>query len=431
MNGRKLRTSWPGYLSSLRLFGTIPQMTISSASASTTPILDSAVLVRVKKKNLVNTLFGVAMGIPFAVVLIAASNSARDEGNSAANLVWIFYFLSFVPAIIVHELGHLLAGWAVGFRFSSIAIGPVSLKMEYGSLKIRGRRALPAGGYAGMHVDHVRRLRLRLLLFTLAGPTANLLSAAAIAGFLAYLKPTAGSSSLLLAIFLRISVIIGLANFVPFRLGVLYPDGARIAMLLFSRAKSRRWMSLTAIANQTRMGIRPKLWKRTWLNAAGAVRDGSVDDFAGNWAAYIAANDRKDSPVAALHLERCLELVSLLGPSLRDMVALEAAVFTGWFRLNAVTAENWLRQVKKIQALPQLLQIRADTAIRCARKEFVPALARWQDGFAFIEKLPPTALKKSMVEGFEEWRLEILERQHSEPSTADLNFSVQVGANSS
>lgn len=431
MIGRKLRTSWLRGLFPRPLFDNIPPVTISPESTGTTPILDSAVRVKVKKNNLGSTLFSLLMGIPFAIVLIAASNSARDERNPAANLVFIFYFLSLVLAVIVHELGHLLAGWVVGFRFSSITIGPVSLRKEYGSLKIRLRRALPTGGYAGMHVDHVRRLRRRLLVFTVAGPAANLLSAAAIAVFLAYVNPTAGWLSLSLDIFLRISVIIGLANFMPFRLGILYPDGARIATLFLSRAKSRRWMSLTAIGNQSRLGVRPKLWKRTWLNAAGAVRDESVDDFAGNWVAYTAANDREDVPVAALHLERCLELVCLLGPSLQDLVALEAPVFTGWFQLNAAIAEKWLKRVKKIQALPQLLQIRADIAIHCARKEFVPALARWQDAFAFIEKLPPTTLKKSMAEGFEEWRREILERQRSEAPAADLNSPVQVGANSS
>jgi hypothetical protein len=48
------------------------------------------------------------------------------------------------------------------------------------------------------------------------------------------------------------------------------------------------------------------------------VHDGSVDDFAGNWLAYAAASDRKDDDAAALHLERCLELMHLLGPSIGE-----------------------------------------------------------------------------------------------------------------
>jgi hypothetical protein len=90
----------------------------------------------------------------------------------------MFYLLSFVLTVIVHEVGHLLGGWIVGFRFSFISIGPFSLKLEYGKIKLRVVRAMPAAGYAGMHVDRVRRLRRRLLFFTIAGPLTNLLSAA-------------------------------------------------------------------------------------------------------------------------------------------------------------------------------------------------------------------------------------------------------------
>jgi len=195
---------------------------------------------------------------------------------------------------------------------------------------------------------------------------------------------------------------------------VLYPDGARMAMLLTSRAKTRRWMSICAIGCQSQAGVRPRQFKRTWLEAAGAVRDGSIDDFAGNWVAYVAANDRKDTPVAAFHLERCLELVNLLGPSLRDLVALEAAVFTAWFRGNAAIAQKWMGQIKRLKAQSQLMRMRAEIALCCARQEFGPALTQWENVVSFIQKLPPTPVKNKLLEGFIEWRDEIRERQRSQ-----------------
>ena len=251
-------------------------------------------------------MFGFLLGMVFAVLLIQSSNSARDVRNPAADFTFLFWILTFVLTIAVHELGHLLAGWFVGFRFSFISIGPLSLKVEYGRLRLRLRRGMPAAGYAGMHVDQVRRLRRRLLVFTVAGPLANLLSAATTAIFLNYFSAATGSGWLYLPahIFLQISVIIGLVNLVPFRLGMLYTDGARVTMLLSSRARSRRWMCITAVGNQSQKGVRSKHWRRTWLQAASSLRDGSVDDFAGNWIAYASANDRKDAPVAALRLER-------------------------------------------------------------------------------------------------------------------------------
>jgi hypothetical protein len=389
-------------------------MTADSPTAGATPILDSAVRPRTRKKKFASILFGAFVGVCCGAVLISASTRARGVRNPAEDYILPSFFFAFALTLVVHEFGHLVAGWMVGFRFDSIAVGPFSVRKEYGRLKVQVRRTLPASGFAGMQVNRVRRLRRRLLVFIGGGPMANLLSAALVASFFAFEPWSTSPLSAAGKIFWKISVIIGVANFFPFKLGVLYPDGARIAMLLTSRDKSRRWISVSAVGAQSLAGVRPKRWKRTWLDAAGRVRDDSVDDFTGNWVAYAAANDRKDAPVAAFHLDCCLGLVNLLGPSMQDLVVLEAAIFTAWFRQNAVLAEKWKAQVKKPKAVSALMRIRAEIALHCARREFAPALTRWQEAIRFIEKLPPTPLKKRMTEGFLEWRDEIQERQNLE-----------------
>ena len=397
----------------------------NSVTASATPILDSGTRPKkVGRKKLVGTLFGFLLGIFLAMMLIASSNSARDARNPAPDYVFAFYFLAFALAVLLHELGHLLGGWSVGLRFSLLSVGPFSLRVEYGRLTIRVRREVPAGGYAGMHLDRVRRLRHRLLIFTAAGPAANLFSAAVAAVFLNYLLPAAGSNweSIPTRAFLQVSLILGLLNLAPFRSGMLFTDGARIAMLLRSRARSRRWMCIAAVGSQGQRGIRSKHWKRTWLKAAGSVHDGSVDDFSGNWIGYAAANDRKDASAAALHLERCLALMGLLRPSTQDVICLEAAVFTAWFRRDPSTAQKWVGQVKKLKAVQQLLRIRADVALLSARSEFDSALVRWQEVYAFIEKLPANPVQGRLKDSFQEWRDEILERQREEiaPQTSGV-----------
>jgi hypothetical protein len=367
-------------------------------------------------------IFGFLLGIPFAMLLIESWNSARDLRNPAADFVFMSYLLSFVLTVVVHEVGHLLAGWIVGFRFSYISVGPLSLKVEYGRLKLRLQRAMPAAGYAGMHLDRVRRLRRRLLFFTVAGPLANLLSATGAAILLDYFL-SASKSWLYFPtqVFLGISLFIGLVNLVPFRLGMLYTDGARIAMLLSSRPRARRWICIMALANQNQRGVRSKHLRRTWLEAASSLSDGSVDDFAGNWMAYASANDRKEASLAALHLERCLALVNLLGPTTQDLVALEAAVFTAWFRKDAVTAQKWREQVRKFKAIPELPRIRADVALLCARVEYDQALIAWQRGFAFIEALPVSAVQKKLKDGWLEWQTEIRERQQVVAAIASID----------
>ena len=403
-------------------------MADSTKPVLATPILDSANRPKAKKKMLGTMALGLVLAVPFAIILVAASDNARRTRNAATDYVFATYMIAFVLAISAHELGHLLAGWRVGFEFSSIAIGPISLVVEYGRLKVRFRRSLPAGGYAGMHISRIKRLRRRLLVFVAGGPMANLLIAGVAVIWLAYLPPKSNWLAALCEMFWMASAMLGIINLVPFRAGALYTDGARILWLLSSLSKSRRWICLTAIASQSHNGIRPRRWKRTWIKATAGIRDGSIDDFAANWIAYAAANDREEAPAAALHLERCLELINLVGPWLQDLAAIEAAVFTAWFRENPATAEAWFKQVKKSSALPKLLQMRAKIAFCCARNDFALSLLTWQEAFEYIQRLPPTPTKDGLIEGFLEWRDEIQQRagQRSTDSISSIQESTAV-----
>lgn len=385
----------------------------SIPGATATPILDSAVLPKpARRKRLVSTIWGVLLGLLFAAMLIY--DDQHNRRSPAADYMVLFYFAVIMGVVVVHEVGHLLAGWIVGFRFSRISIGPLCLKIEHGRLKVEGRgRLTGAAGYAGMHVNSVRRLRRRLLIFTLGGPTANLLSFAVMIALLDYSAPGAPNNwmSLPARLFAQISLIIGLVNLVPFSVGALFSDGARIAMLFRSRARTRRWMSIAAIGDQNQKGVRPRQFRRTWLNAASSLHDGSVDDVAGNLLAYAAANDGKDEPIAALRLERCLELMHLLGPSTQNVISLEAAVFSSWFRKNPVIAQKWFEHVKKLKAITPLQRIRVDVALLCGREEFELALPKWQEGLTLINKLPGAPTQKRLLEGWLEWQEQILQRQ--------------------
>ncbi len=388
--------------------------------AATTPILDSAVLGRRPRKKLRSKLLPVALGFLFGILLVQSANDPDTLGSPAATYTVLFYFLVLLLAVVVHEAGHLLAGWIVGFRFGFVSIGPFTLNRVHGRLKVRFRQILTgASGLAGMHVDGVRRLRRRLLVFIAGGPAANLLSVPATTALINYLFHATRNGWVLIPVhlFVWISLILGLVNLLPFSVGALFSDGARMAMLFRSRTRARRWLSIVALQEQTQKGLRPRDWKRTWLSAASSVQDGSIDDFRGNLLAYAAASGREDAPVAALHLEKCLELTHSVAPSTRDVLSLEAVVFTAWFRRDAETAQKWLEQVKKLKVAPQLSRLRADIAIRCTRKDFDVALVRWQEGLAFIEKLPVGAAQKGLKEGWLEWHEEIRQRQSGETAS--------------
>ena len=271
---------------------------------------------------------------------------------------------------------------------------------------------MPALGYAGMHLDGVRRLRRRMLIYIAAGPTANLLSIPMTVLLVNYAFPRLGDSWVATAAaeFAVLSLLFGTVSLVPFGGGVT-SDGARIAMLLGSRERSRRWIGMIAVGSQLINGTRPKLMKKTWLKSASALRDASMDEFWGNWVAYLSANDRKEALAAGAHLERCLELSCLLNPSVRDLVAQEAAVFTAWFRNDAILADKWIGQVKRHKLMTPLMQIRTRVALLCAHRDFEAAFNAWQEGTTFIEKLPAASIRERLGKSWQEWRMEIEERK--------------------
>ena len=47
----------------------------------------------------------------------------------------------------------------------------------------------------------------------------------------------------------------------------------------------------------------------------------------------------------------------LLEPTTQDLLALEAAVFTAWFKKDTVACHKWRDQEKQFKAMPPLLRI--------------------------------------------------------------------------
>jgi hypothetical protein len=380
-------------------------------STSVSPILDSGVLPpRRRKGKILGFCVGFLLGILFFVVVARASTT-----QSQANVAAFSYFVVLGLAVMTHEVGHLAAGWGVGFHFNSISLGPVVFGFEYGRMRVRVRQGTGTLGFAGVHIDRVIRLHRRMLVFIAGGPAANLVSAA-VASVL--VKSALSPSSWLMPVaigFLYFSLFLGVVGFLP-----LWPksrsDGSRIWMLLTSRGKTRRWISTMALLIQSRLGTSPKLLKQTWLTSATSLRDDSFDEFTANWIAFAAASSRKDVPKVTAYLERCLELAYMLPDSTRDEIAREAGIYAAWFRNDAEAAEEWFGQMKHPKQTTKIMQIRVNVVLDCARGDFTRATEGLGQGSAFIESLPDTPLRAMLKESWNEWGEELEERRNQTTS---------------
>jgi len=367
----------------------------------TTPILDSGVIPPRRRAGTAKVL---STGLIIGVVLMEALALFGEMWNEHGPAIFI---LLLILAIAIHELGHLIAGWAVGFSFSSLQVGPLFLENQYGVLRAQLSTDMMALGLAGMFADNVRKLRRRLLIYIVGGPAANL-ATVIIVIIVSRLVPSTPVSGVATAVgqLAAISLVLAMLSLVP----ITSTDGASIEMLISSPFAARRFLSTMALGSQYNRGLRPRNWKQTWLRAATYIPDKSRSDFYASWMAYLAANDRKDVDLAAQYLERCLETTPALTLRWRDLVAQEAAVFSAWFAMDGDLAEKWLTQVKKRRSLMPILRVRIEVALDCGHRDYDKALAAWDKGFSLVQKLPTTPSNKSLMESWLEWRTEILER---------------------
>ena len=313
---------------------------------------------------------------PWAIVVPSISGACivviQTFISSSARFLILLPVAAYI-SILIHELGHLTGGWCVGFRFRSIAIKPFAIQLERGKLRLRFRwpSTSSSSGYAIMDVDTVLRLRRRLMLYIAAGPAANLIT---VPIALLFTNHRLSSFAGLLAI---ISVLMSVFNLLPLPVSpASFTDGFRLATLLKDRTRTRRLLSIYAVGAQRRGGIRPKRWKQTWLKAASSLCDGSIDHFWGNWLAYICCTSRGYDESGAVHLERCLQVSSSLEDDVRDSVAQEAAIFSAWFRRDAILVEKWMKQILRPQLRPGLGKGRFGIAMRLARGDLEAALRR-------------------------------------------------------
>ena len=372
------------------------------ASETATPILDSGVLPRGRSifKRILFTLLGLIIGILLGLAVVRVASSLHGDFSLLA------YFAVFFLGIAVHECGHIAIGWLMGFHFAFFSVGPLSIRIEYGRLKISLRSTMPAAGYAGMHIDSVLKLRRRMLFYVAGGPGANLLCALVAKPLLTYVFPTPSYMRTTLGEFLLISLVLGLSSLIPWSIS----DGSRIVMLLFARERARRWLCTVATGSLQRKGIRPRYWKQTWIKAATSRHDSSFDELCANLIAYISAVDSKDEALAGKCLETCLKLAPIFRIR-RDVVVQEATYFAGWFRRNHALAEKWRAQIKKPKYMTPLQRIRLDIAVSTSSNSFDAAMKSWYEGSEFIGKLPATPVRARLEESWQEWHVEIMDRQ--------------------
>ena len=123
---------------------------------------------------------GTILSAVLSMALGAGVGYALPE-NESFFAVFLFVFLgfcvSFALQIILHETGHLIGGLLTGYKFCSFRIGNLQLQRENGALRFRRLKLAGTGGQCLMTPPEPVGGKIPVMLYNLAGPLMNLLTA--------------------------------------------------------------------------------------------------------------------------------------------------------------------------------------------------------------------------------------------------------------
>ena len=269
-----------------------------------------------------------------ALNAFARYNDLPDAGIATWLLAW-------VASVFVHELGHLVAAKAVGFRISLFSVGPFALQRSDAGWKPRFdltimRRAMGMVSSTPRSSDSLRSNRL---FTTAAGPAASLLFA------LAALRMLLGAPGLAFERFgygFGVCVILSLLTFVQALLptrGFHPSDGSQILTLLRGGPAADRLCGSPSVYDKA---VRPRDWDEAWVAALVAEGQSIQDLVSGYTLAYAHALDAGNIARAGEYLDRLAEYTDRLPAGQMAGVFFEMAYFEARHRNNARKAREYL-----------------------------------------------------------------------------------------
>jgi hypothetical protein len=158
----------------------------------------------------------------------------------------------------IHELGHLIAGRLVGFRFHFVTVGPLKFAREGGRIRIKLMKGWSMlMGLAGTLPTDNRDLRGRMTIMLAGGPAASLLLTAislALYFGLDYHRSSLSDLPLLEQLISALLLLCGLLSLgiilitvLPIRIGNLSTDGAKLLMLRTGGSEAERHCAMATL----------------------------------------------------------------------------------------------------------------------------------------------------------------------------------------
>jgi hypothetical protein len=289
--------------------------------------------------------------------------------------------VALILAVLLHELGHVVAGYAFGFRVARVHLGPLEIR-DYGRPRVRLVRSLSAGVIL-VPVDRAAALgpmRWGLIASTAAGPLTGLVSGAfliALAGGLRLADPFS-----LTQVLGQMSLILGVFNLLPIRSGEQLADGRRIFSLIVRNRECGHILASTLMMGEALSGRRPREWDPGLL----ALMERSPNDVFARLCLYDAAIDRGEIDLAGQHLDAAVELRKENWNAADGILFTEAAYYAARHRRNARAARA-LMGLADGADVADYMRARAEAAVLCAEGRGLEGRQRAVAGLAALKRV--------------------------------------------
>ncbi|HYX52826.1 MAG TPA: M50 family metallopeptidase [Candidatus Limnocylindrales bacterium] len=404
--------------------------TFAAYSPTSTPILD--VLRPVPNSGLEKVSAGEYFFLSSGFILILIylpelRHLLAQASTGSRGILNIFVFApvaAMAGAVLVHELGHLIAARLGGFRLVRLRWGFSHEESCSADRRLHFCEVLPVGGIM-LAPRKLRQLKRSLMCLFAAGPITSVGFAVLLEACPAWdaVGPALAVGVHLTAIF---SALMGTAALLPdsTRSGN-FSDGARLLMLVRNDERGRRWLAILEMQLALEHGINPRDWDPLRISEAAAASDDTRDHVTGCWLAYLAAAERQDITSATRFLEEALAAPAASSAWVRDRLFVEAAVFQAWYRDNPGKARSWVAMIHE-RKLDELQKLRLKSALLWADGKLFDA---WEQTAAYlkaVQQLSQSPGRDLAEKSTQEWRRQMESRMLTRAWRSMYSLSQEV-----
>src|SRR5579871_1399227 len=248
----------------------------------------------------------------------------------------IYFIATVLVAVIVHELGHLGAGFAVNFEFRYILAGPFLISKERSGYSFHFLlRRLLSGGRVSMVPRTVEWPIWRSFILVAGGPAATLLL---------FLPVILLPRSPLTVALLLTNSLLAISGLIP-RVHDGQPNDAKLLIEL-ARMPSEPVSALRKLWALDRRGVEPRNWPPEVVDRLAAGDNPKAEH---RMCQYIYFRECGETAQAAAALECVLAGAAQIPPDQRRVWFAEASVFQGLFARNGELARGWLEDAREVR----------------------------------------------------------------------------------